>query len=176
MNALSLYAELLGGAFERLSPILKHLHDDRPRKRYAGRCSVRRGRGWIARTIARIARLPHPQSDVAVTVEIECSAGGETWTRRFDEHEMRSTLRKRQGTLEERLGLVVLRFELIAEADRIVWKLKGARLLLLPLPLSWFAACAATESVKNGRYCFDVRAEIIGVGLIVHYEGWLIER
>jgi Domain of unknown function (DUF4166) len=178
MSALapSLYAQLLGAAFERLPPLLQSLHDERPRKRYAGRCTVRRGEGWLARLIARIAALPQAHGDGPVSIEIECDAAGETWVRRFGEHEMRSVLRSRERALEERLGLMALTFELIAEGQRIVWRFKRARVLFLPLPISWFAACTATETIAEERYCFDVRAEIRGVGLIVHYTGWLIEH
>jgi hypothetical protein len=78
--------------------------------------------------------------------------------------------------LQERLGPIVLTFELAAEAERIVWSLHGARLALIPLPISWLLICAATESVESGRYCFDVSARVRGIGLIVHYQGWLVER
>lgn len=173
---MSLYAHILGSSFERLAPLLKRIHDGRARKRYVGRCSVRRGDGWVARAIAFAARLPRAHDDVPVSVDIESSHSGETWLRRFGEHEMRSTMRARERTLEERLGLVALTFELSAETDRIVWLLNRARLIFLPLPTAWFSACTATESIVNERYCFDVRAEIIGVGLIVHYKGWLVEH
>ena len=89
---------------------------------------------------------------------------------------MRSQLRLRGGVLEERLGAVVLTFALKAETDRIIWRLTRARLGPLPLPLPCFAACTATEWVDEGRYSFDVRAELRGVGLIAHYSGWLAEH
>jgi hypothetical protein len=28
----------------------------------------------------------------------------------------------------------------------------------------------------DGRYCFDARASIAGIGLLVHYKGWLTEH
>lgn len=81
----------------------------------------------------------------------------------------------RGRALEERLGPVTLTFELDAHGERILWRLKRARLLFLPLPSSWFNRCAATESVADGRYSFDVRAEITGIGFLVHYQGWLLD-
>ena len=65
---------------------------------------------------------------------------------------------------------------LTAEPDRIVWRLEGARFLFLPLPTALFAGCAAFETIVDGRYCFDARAGIAGIGLLVHYKGWLTEH
>lgn len=172
----SLYARVLGSSFERLSPILRRIHDERTRKRYAGRCSVRRGTGLFAQVFGALARLPRSHTDVAVEVTIECTGMFETWTRRFGTHEMRSRLRAGREFLEERLGALTLTFELAAEKDRIVWSLRSARFLFLPLPSSWFSACTAAETSDGGRYRFDVRAEMRGIGLIVHYEGWMIEH
>jgi hypothetical protein len=82
----------------------------------------------------------------------------------------------RRKRIEERLGPLVLTFDLSAEQERIVWSLYSARLALLPLPLTWLLECAAIESVDAGRYGFDVSASVRGVGLIVHYKGWLVEH
>lgn len=30
--------------------------------------------------------------------------------------------------------------------------------------------------VSDGRYSFDVRAQVAGIGLLVHYQGWLSEH
>jgi hypothetical protein len=176
MTTLSLYSHLLGAAFDRLPPILKDMHDARVLKHYAGMCHVTRGQGWVVRAIARFARLPPPDPQTPITITIERSDAGETWTRHFRGHEMRSVLHPRHRMLEERLGAMALSFELLAEANRIVWSLRSARLIFVPLPISWFAPCAASETVADGRYCFDVAVGIRGIGLIVHYKGWLVER
>jgi hypothetical protein len=182
MTAASVHAQVLGPSYRRLPPLLQGIHDSRAIKRYAGRCSIRGGNNWIARAICRLASLPRAQDDVAVSVVIErCESGEtsetcETWTRRFGAHEMRSMLRAGRHGLDERFGPIVLTFELIAGADRIDWRLKRARLLLLPLPISWFNGCGATEEIADGRYCFDARASISGIGLLVHYRGWLAEH
>jgi len=172
----SVHAQVLGSSFDRLPPLLKSIHDGRALKQYAGRCSVSTGRGWIAWAISRVASLPRAHSDIPVTVIIERSEVGETWTRRFGEHQMRSVIRAGRGGLEERFGPIVLTFELVADGERIVWLLRRAHLLFLPLPLSWFSGCGASETISEGRYCFDARAQISGIGLLVHYKGWLVEH
>lgn len=176
MTAASLYARILGASYERLAPILKNIHDTRASKRYVGRCDIRGGTSLIARAIARFAGLPLAKEDVPVEVTIVREGHGEGWTRMFGSQRMSSRLRDDERRLQERLGPIVLTFELAAEAERIVWSLHGARLAWVRLPISWLLVCAATESIENGRYCFDVSAHVRGIGLIVHYRGWLVER
>jgi hypothetical protein len=166
---------LLGPAFERLPPALKSIHDARRAKLYVGRCDIRGG-GLIARTIARLAGLPIAQSDAAIEVTIDVTETSEDWLRKFGTRRMQSRLTDRRQRLEERLGPFVLTFNLSAEQERIVWSLYSARLALLPLPLTWLLECAATEAIHDGRYGFDVSAHVRGIGLIVHYKGWLVEH
>jgi len=180
MVATSVHAQVLGPAFDRLPPALRGVHDARPRKEFSGRCSVTSGRNWLARTIALLASLPrHSHDDIAVHVVIErgeTSELRETWTRRFGEQRMQSTLRPGNGALEERFGPIVLQFDLTAQADRIVWTLQGARFLFIPVPKALFAGCGAFETIVDGRYWFDARAGMAGIGLLVHYQGWLAEH
>lgn len=175
MSAPSLYARLLGPAFERLPPALKSIHDARRSKRYIGRCDVRGG-GSIARTIARLAGLPIARTDVPIEVTVNATDAGEDWLRKFGSQRMQSQLTHRKHRLEERLGPIVLAFDLSAQQERIVWSLYSARLALLPVPLTWLLKCAATEAIHDGRYGFDVSAHVRGIGLIVHYKGWLVEH
>lgn len=171
----SLYQQLLGPAFDRLPGPIRDIHDQRTRKRHTGLCRVLSGEGWVAAAVARAASLPTVQGESSVSVLIEREGQRETWTRRFGSHVMRSTLAARGELLEERLGLMTLNFELRADDTSIEWVVKRARVLFLPLPAKWFADCTARESIGDGRYRFDVRAEFPGVGLIAYYQGWLLE-
>lgn len=180
MVAPSVHAQVLGSSFDRLPPLLRGIHDARSRKEFSGRCSVTSGRSWLARAVALIASLPRrSHDDIVVHVVIERSERselGETWTRRFGQQRMQSIIRAGRDGLEERFGPVILQFGLNAEADRIVWTLQGARLLFIPLPKALFAGCAAFETIVDGRYWFDARAGMAGIGLLVHYRGWLSEH
>lgn len=182
MAASSVHAQVLGSSFERLPPLLRGVHDTRPRREFSGRCSIDSGRNWLARSIALFASLPRrSHADVAVHVVIErvesreTSEIRETWTRRFGEQRMRSVIRPGRDGLEECFGPIVLTFGLTAERDRIDWQLKGARFLFLPLPKALFAGCEAFETIVDGRYWFDARAGMAGIGLLVHYKGWLVD-
>lgn len=176
MPAPSLYARLLGPAFERLPRILQTIHDARLSKVFVGRCDIRTGDGWLARIIARFAGLPVARTDVPIEVTVRATGTTEDWLRKFGTQLMHSRLADRGRRLEERLGPMVLTFDLSAQQERIVWSLYSARLALLPLPLTWLLRCAATEAIHDGRYGFDVSAHVRGVGLIVHYKGWLVEH
>jgi hypothetical protein len=176
MPTTSLYARLLGPAFERLAPLLQSIHDARTMKVYVGRCDIRAGHGWLARSIARLARLPDAHRDVPVEVTIRTVGATEHWIRKFGTQRMQSRLAHRDRRLEERLGPIVLTFALSAEEQCILWSLQSARLALLPLPLTWLLQCAARETIQDGRYGFDVSAHVRGIGLIVHYKGWLVEH
>jgi hypothetical protein len=171
----SLFSRILGPALDRVPETLRAVHDRRYRKQYTGRCRVQRGPGWIANFVATMARLPGTGDDVPVTVLIESNECGETWTRMFGSHRMRSTMRFRAGALEESLGLTTLTFGLRTEGDSILWTLKRARLLFLPVPLALFGGTSAQESLVDGRYCFDVRAAL-GGRLLIHYRGWLADH
>lgn len=180
MVAASVHAQVLGPSFDRLPPLLRGVHDARPRKEFSGRCSVISGRNWLARTVALLASLPRrSHDDIAVHVVIERSESSElreTWTRRFGQQRMQSIIRPGSGALEECFGPMVLQFHLTAEPDRIVWTLQGARFLFIPLPKALFAGCGAFETIVDGRYWFDARAGMAGIGLLVHYKGWLTEH
>jgi hypothetical protein len=172
----SLYARLLGPAFEQLSPILQAIHDARTAKRYVGRCQIDGGNLWLAKIIARFAGLPLASSDVPLEITITTVGASEVWARKFGSQPLQSQLSNRKGRLDERLGPVITSFTLIAKPERIIWSFRRARLAFIPLPITWLLECAAAEYVHEGRYHFDVSARVRGIGLIVHYRGWLAEH
>lgn len=55
----------------------------------------------------------------------------------------------------------------------LVWRLVRVRALGLPLPAGWFAGVRAREFERDGRYYFDVAAQLPVMGLLVRYRGWL---
>lgn len=173
----SLYERVLGrSAFESLDPVLQRLHDGEACKRYVGRASIDGGHSRLARAAAWAARLPAPCADTPVEVTIEYVGGAEIWTRRFGGHAMRSRIRARRGQLVERLGLLTLTFDLIAERSRIEWVLRKVSCFGLPLPRVCMSRCTAVERLESGRYTFDVRGDLLGVGMVAQYRGWLAEH
>jgi hypothetical protein len=172
---MSLYQRILGASFDSLDPILRRVHDVRSTKRYAGHCDIESDQTLLAKMVAKIAGLPSRGANVAVVVTMNCKDESEKWERLFGAHRMTSVLQCHQGRLRERLGLVVFTFDLKASVDRIDWHLVTAKCWPIPIPITWMLKCSATEAVVDGRYTFDVKAHVRGIGMIVHYKGWLVE-
>lgn len=169
----SLFARLLGDAFESLPAPLQILHLRDGRALWRGEVEVVRGRSLLSRLCAWVTRLP-PQGTGPIEVEIVAAEGREQWTRHVAGHAMRSRLWAGDGLLNERLGLVDFRFRLTSVDRDIVWTVAGVRVLgLLPLPVSWFSQVRARESAEDGRYRFEVVAALPLAGPLVHYRGWL---
>lgn len=170
--APTLYRTLLGERCDRLPASVRRMHDRAGLQRYRGEASVVRGRSWLSRLCAWAARLP-PQTQGAIEVEIDADAHGERWVRRFDGHAMPSRLWAQQGLLCERLGLLRFAFVLEADESAVLWRVHGVHALGIALPQRWFDGVTAMESESEGRYRFDVRAELPLAGLLVQYWGWL---
>jgi len=168
----TLFARLLGGAFDTLAPRVRALHLREGERRYRGEVEVERGVGWLAALCIRATRLP-PSGRGPIDVEIVADADGERWTRHIGGHAMRSRLWDAQGLLCERLGLVTFGFALSVRGGAIEWRVVSVRALGVPLPARWFGAVAAREFEQDDRYHFDVQAALPLAGLLVRYRGWL---
>lgn len=175
--AVPLFPRVLGPGFDTLPPTVKHLHLAPGAGRWQGEVVVERGRHPLARLFAWLTHLP-PAGAGSVVVEIDAVDGRERWVRRIGGRAMPSRLWAGQGAMAgllcERLGAVLFGFALRVEDDALVWRVARVRVLGgLPLPARGFAGVIARESEREGRYLFDVRAEMPVAGLLVHYRGWL---
>jgi hypothetical protein len=166
-----LFQQLLGPSFDILPLPVQQIHQA-SLVTATGKGSIVRGASLASRIMAWFAKLPPAGTDIPVQVTIRSQAGSERWQRRFGKHKMDSMLRESGGLLAERLGPVNFRFKLQASAEGIRWVPVRMNVLGIPLPLKWFDF-AVNETSVDGRYRFDVRVVIAGVGLLVHYQGWL---
>lgn len=173
--ATPLFRRVLGGFLDQTPACVRRLHGGAALARWRGEVDVVRGDGRLARALARLTSLP-PAGRGPVEVEILARGAGERWIRRIGGREMRSRLWAFSGSwrLWEWLGPVVFGFGLRVEAGAILWRIESVRVFgLLPLPSGWFRGVRCRESGEGDRYCFDVRAELPVIGLLVHYRGWL---
>jgi hypothetical protein len=171
---MSLFANILGTSFNRLPKSIQRVHDHDSCIVLKGQCTIERGKGIAVAIIARAAALPPSGVNVPLTVTItRDQRQREIWERNFSGHIMRSRLWQQSDLLAERLGLMTLLFALSEQGGAIIWTVRGARLLGIPLPTAWFAQSTASESEVNGRYCFDVQASLPMIGRLIHYRGWL---
>lgn len=170
----TLFQQVLGAPYYTLPDSVRALHAIRGEGRYAGRVTVTRGRGLLARLCAAAARLPRAMSDAPLTVTFLADARGERWRRDFAGARMHSRLWRGRHGLEERLGLLRLRFALHVDAGVLYWNVTGVRVLgLLPLPRAWFEGVYCQERERDGRYAFLVEAALPLAGPLIRYEGWL---
>ena len=167
-----LYARAMGPGFAALPPSVRRLHDLVSDAGAAGEAEVTRGRGLLARLAAHLLRLP-PEGRWPLHVAFEARGGGETWTRRYGGHVMRSVLGLRPGGVVERFGPLRLAFDLVPRPDGLAMHLAGWSLLGIPLPPALAPRIHATEREENGRFHFDVRAALPFAGQVARYAGWL---
>jgi hypothetical protein len=167
-----LFPSLLGARFEALPLPIRVLHLREGRQVLLGEVEVGRGTGWLSRLCAWSTRLP-PAGRGPIAVEIVAMQDSERWTRRIAGHAMTSRLWASDGLLCERLGLVRFGFRLDVEGAALTWRVVRASVLGLPLPATWFAGVSARESMREGRYAFDVDARMPLAGPLVRYRGML---
>lgn len=168
-----LYRRLLGARFEDLPPRVRALHDVRETQVWVGRADVERGRSLLSRTIATLFGLPPAGRDQALEVTFTPDGGTELWLRRFGDAVFRSLQYERRDLLRERVGPSTFVFALDVSADGLALRLRGVRLLGVPLPSFLAPSVRTFESERDGRYSFEVEASLPLLGRIVRYEGWL---
>lgn len=171
-----LFVRVLGErAWARLSDPVRALHAGQATQLHRGEVEVERGQGLLSTLMAACTSLP-PAGVGGISVRIDADAGRETWTRVFGGRRMRSRLWARggDGLLREHLGPMVFAFGLTVEDGAILWRIERAWLFgCVPLPRRWFVAVRCREYADGDHYRFDVRAALPGIGLLVHYRGWL---
>src|SRR5436309_15538246 len=108
-----LYPRLLGDSWHSLDDAVRRLHASGPLVHAVGVFRVRQGSNWLARTLARLARLPAAGENVDIELLVTASDGGELWRRTFGGRPLVSMQSARpDGLLLERTGLVELLFQL----------------------------------------------------------------
>lgn len=168
----SLFAQVLGPAFETLPAPLRALHVAQGMQRYRGDVEVERGKGLLSRLVAAATHLP-PDGAGPLRVEIDASPNHERWTRFIGGRAMPSRLWRDGDVLCERLGLATFGFRLEVVDAAIVWRVMRVRVFGMSLPARWFTGVGARESAERERYRFDVWARLPRIGVLVRYCGWL---
>jgi hypothetical protein len=170
-----LYARILGRGFDALPPAVRRMHDLNGEAGASGEGSVVRGKGPLARLIARLMRFP-PAGTWPLRLAFAERNGVETWTRDFGGHRFASALSAASGGLiEERFGPLRFAFNLPADGAGLEMRLRRWSAFRLPLPRFLAPRIAAREwEDKEGRFRFDVAVALPLVGDVVAYSGWLV--
>ena len=173
----SLFARILGSAFDGLPPEIAALHQPEGRECWAGTASVERGTGLPARLVAALFGFPPSSAGTPVRVEIETVPEGERWTRTFGDATFSSLLQIGKGRnsrlVTERFGPVSVALALVIEDGRLLFIPRRWSVLGLPMPGALLPRGISFESVRDGRFHFDVTIAAPLVGLISTYSGYL---
>jgi Domain of unknown function (DUF4166) len=179
-DAAPLYRRILGEAWNALPAPLRAMHGVDGSLTAEGVASVERGRGLVARLVARLAGFPPAASEVPVQVVFRAEDGHEHWQRTFGKSAFASVQESGSGRFDrlicERFGPLRFGLALVVEDDQLRLVLRGWSFIGIPLPSAWAPRIDAHECAENGRFCFNVRLDHPLTGLIVQYRGWLVPR
>jgi hypothetical protein len=175
----SLFAHLLGAAFERLPEPVRKIHGISAALATAGLAEITTPRGFMPWLICKFAGLPKPGLNIPVTVSFHPDMRGrQHWKRRFGTRRYASTMRALgdagAGILVERLGLFDLYFHLMPREDGLVWSVTGWALLGMALPSWSVPRITCFEGAAGERFLFDIDVAFPIVGQVIHYRGWLV--
>lgn len=169
----ALFPTLLGNEWNVLDEPVRRMHGDATRLRACGEADVGGATNIAARLLRRVIGLPAPGSQRPLEFSIERAGSREVWKRDFAGSAMRSVLDRAGGRLREQLGPMAFLFDLRREGGAIDWKLRGTRLLGIPLP-RWMSGDVLSRSgSRDGRYAFEVDVCMPLIGTLVSYRGWL---
>ncbi|MBB2697936.1 UNVERIFIED_ORG: hypothetical protein GGI66_002596 [Rhizobium esperanzae] len=178
---LPLYHRVLGSAFERLPPAISAMHAGEPAgstRTASGRARIERGRGWLARIVARLIGFPPAGEDVPVTVRFTADGEKEIWTRHFGDKRFHSLQLEGKGRdrhlLAEVFGPFRVLVALVPEGERLRLVVRGWRFCGIPLPLFLAPGGETFEEAREGRFHFHVEIGGRLTGLVVRYTGWLV--
>ena len=125
---------LLGSEWDALDEPVRLIHGDAPRLHARGEADVGGAANIAARLLRRVVGLPVPGTQRSLEFSIEREGAREVWKRNFAGSIMRSVLDPVGNHLREQLGPMAFLFDLHRDGDAIDWKLRGTRLLGVPLP------------------------------------------
>jgi hypothetical protein len=168
-----LYERLVGEGWDVLDEPVRRLHLC---ERGVGVFAVRRGRGRLARVVARLMGLPQSGEEVALRLSVEPHGGGERWRRNFAGKEFVTEQGEHAaGLLAERTGPFELLFRLKAEGGALLYAQEDAALrvksLRVRLPRLLAPRVEAWERADEGSVRVSVCVTAPLVGPLISYEG-----
>lgn len=172
-----LYRQILGSAFEALPAPIQALHAGTDVRSWRGMAQVSRGSGPLAALAAGLFRFPRAGQNVAVSVTFEPAADGETWRRDFGGRLFVTHQKPGKGLncglIEEHFGAVTVALALVVEADRLRLIPRRWSLLGVPMPRFLLPSGDCFETVRDGRFAFEVTIDLPLIGRVISYHGSL---
>lgn len=166
--------------FRRLPAMLREFHQQSAPPVWSGKADIEGGRGFFAKSLARLFGFPEAGQNIRVIVRIDRTISNngkptERWTRIFAGKPMTSVLRQQtDGGLTENFPPFTFTLPVSPTRNGIEMPVSGWRLGRIPLPRI-LAPRSETREFQDdqGRFRFDVRLSAPFIGLLAHYRGWL---
>ena len=162
---------------------MRELHPGAEAWQGVGLFTVRHGASWLARTLARLLKLPAAGADIPVRLTITNTRGRESWQREFaGQHFITDQREHKAGLLIEDFGPTEVCYRLeVSDGALVYHQVKsalrvGSWRIQIPGPL--FPRIAARESALAGHPGTHVRVVVTLplIGLLVSYEGHIKEE
>ena len=168
-----------GPRFLELHPLLQALH--RTGGTLKGRVDITLGRGlagWFGRRLAGALGVPIDAPTRELEVVIAHDGNALTWTRRFDETLVMTSVFRPVGTWPdgywiEQTRRVGVRLTVDVIDGGWYWRGIGIRFGWLPLPTWLFPRSRAFKRIEGGRYFFCVEFALPLLGTALRYSGTL---
>jgi hypothetical protein len=172
----SAIARVLGDAFSRLPAEVRAAHCGGTLL-LTGRANADVGSGCVPALIRALFGFPRSGRDMPVTIAFATDPSGrDSWRRDFDGRRYSSTMQagsgRYAGLLVERQQIFTWVFQLVVDdAGRLILKLVASRILGIPQP-RWLAPrCSAVETGSDGKFTFDITADLPIFGRLIRYWG-----
>jgi Domain of unknown function (DUF4166) len=177
-----LYKKLLGDSWPDLDAAIRRLHDSGETVHAVGVFQVSHASNRLARTLARLARLPAPGEAVDVRLQVTEQEEGEEWLRTFAGRPMVSMQSGMgAGVLVERMGIVEMRFRLDVAGGTLNYQTISAalRLVFLRVPLPRWLGPHVTARERGvdemNQIHVSVEVSVPLLGRLISYGGILTQ-
>lgn len=174
-QSLGLYERVLGSTLWQLAEPVRLAHAAESTLR--GRFRITRGRGYVARVLAALLRLPRPSRAAETRLVIAACGDRQQWRRSFDDRHL-DTWQYQTGRCElgERIGVLEFRFRLNASNGSLVFRQLEAAIVLgsmrVRLPAALAPRIEAREDPAGAtQIAVCVRVVLPGVGPLLAYDG-----
>ncbi|MCY7389072.1 MAG: DUF4166 domain-containing protein [Burkholderiales bacterium] len=169
----SMYERVMGESFGRLAESVQQFHRLVGKHELTGMVQVDAPKSILAILLARLLGTPLSANEGPIKFKLDARPSEETWTRHFPSNVMTSHLQLRNGQLVEKLGAARLTFALLENNGRLNMQLRRLQFFGIPCPKWLMPIVVAEETGFDGRLYFHVRAEVIFVGVVASYQGYL---
>ncbi len=155
--------------------IMRHLQDDGIQRAH-GYFKIEGGSHPLARGIARLMRLPQPDTAAETRLVIRPVGNRHEWVRDFGGHRL-TTRQYRLSDTEflEQFGILQFHFDNIASNGTFVHRQRAAAICVGPLRLRIPSICAphvaGREQIEGRRHTVSVQVKLPLIGLLLSYDG-----